>query len=176
MKSKTAKTKSKSTKKPYYRVWVEIEELDGNGEPTGNDLGVSPDPLGSFTTLKGAKCKMGEIATAFGDELAQATSDCCKLKSKPHKSKKPLTPVEIFLDGLDAGMDGRGYGEEHEKARLLLEAAPDLLAALKVLLSTVDRENERIYGTPLPSDGSRDWKEQADARAAIRKTELRATT
>ncbi len=46
------------------------------------------------------------------------------------RQSEPQSPLDTFLDGLDAGTDGRGYGEEHEKARLLLEAAPDMLAAL----------------------------------------------
>ena len=39
------------------------------------------------------------------------------------------TPLEIYVDGLDASTDGRGYGLEHEKARMLLESAPELLEA-----------------------------------------------
>ncbi len=44
---------------------------------------------------------------------------------------KTSTPLETFVDGLDASGDGRGYGPEHEAARHLLEAAPEMLDALK---------------------------------------------
>ena len=43
--------------------------------------------------------------------------------------KHMSNPLQIFLDGLDASTDGRGYDAEHERARMLLEAAPDLLKA-----------------------------------------------
>ena len=51
------------------------------------------------------------------------------------RQSEPQSPLDTFLDGLDAGTDGRGYGEEHEKARLLLEAAPDMLKALHEVLA-----------------------------------------
>ncbi len=89
------------------------------------------------------------------------------MKSKTTKRKKPLTPLEMFIDGLEAGTDGRGYGEEHEKARLLLEAAPDLLAALKALYSAA----------PCAKPANAElWEALQLTRAAIRKTELVATT
>jgi len=59
-----------------------------------------------------------------------------KAKSKVIKARKSKpSPLDTFLDGLDAGTDGRGYGEEHEKARLLLKAAPDMLKALHEVLA-----------------------------------------
>jgi hypothetical protein len=42
--------------------------------------------------------------------------------------------TDIFAtiaDGLDASTDGRGWGAEHEAARRLANAAPDMLAALR---------------------------------------------
>jgi hypothetical protein len=53
--------------------------------------------------------------------------------------------------------------------RRLAAAAPDLLAALVALLPLVDRLNAEDYGSPRPTDGSRDWREQVSARAAIAK-------
>jgi hypothetical protein len=39
----------------------------------------------------------------------------------------------ILADGLDALVDGRGWGKEHETARRLADAAPAMLAALESL-------------------------------------------
>ncbi len=52
--------------------------------------------------------------------------------------EKHKTPLQVFLDGLDASVDGRGYGAEHEKARALLEAAPDMLEALKLAQGIIE--------------------------------------
>lgn len=48
---------------------------------------------------------------------------------------KPI--FQIIADGLDASTDGRGWGAEHETARTLANAAPDLLAALSDVLKVV---------------------------------------
>ena len=60
--------------------------------------------------------------------------------------KHMSNPLKIFLDGLDASTDGRGYDAEHERARMLLEAAPDLLEALETMV-----ELEALRG-PVPAD------------------------
>jgi hypothetical protein len=38
--------------------------------------------------------------------------------------------LAIYLDGLDAATDGRGYGEEHERARLFVEGACAMVETL----------------------------------------------
>jgi len=91
-----------------------------------------------------------------------------KAKSKVIKARKSKpSPLDTFLDGLDAGTDGRGYGEEHEKARLLLKAAPDMLKALRALY------NAAPCAKPA---NAKLWEALQLTRAAIRKTELVATT
>lgn len=57
------------------------------------------------------------------------------LAAKPEDS-----PLALFLDGLDGTVDGRGYNAEHDKARCLLEAAPDLLKACKAFLAKWHRQ------------------------------------
>ena len=52
--------------KRTYKVWIEIEELDAHGDPTGNDLGILPDCLGSFASLKKATAKVAEIVDEHG--------------------------------------------------------------------------------------------------------------
>ncbi len=52
---------------------------------------------------------------------------------------KKKTPVDVFVDGLDALVDGRGWNADHDKARKLLEAAPRLLAGLKKAIRHIDR-------------------------------------
>lgn len=41
------------------------------------------------------------------------------------------TLFEILADGLDASTDGRGWGAEHERARVLANEAPAMLEALR---------------------------------------------
>ena len=52
--------------KRTYKVWIEIEELDAKGDPTGNDLGILPDCLGAFPRLKKATAKVAEIVDEHG--------------------------------------------------------------------------------------------------------------
>lgn len=47
---------------------------------------------------------------------------------KPQPKNHPLV---IYADGLDAAVDGRGFGAEHFKAQCLLEVAPEMLNELK---------------------------------------------
>lgn len=49
-----------------YKVWIEIEELDAKGDPTGNEVGILPDSLGSFASLKRATAKVAEVVAAHG--------------------------------------------------------------------------------------------------------------
>lgn len=51
--------------------------------------------------------------------------------------------VAVFLDGLEASMDGRGYNGDHERARLVLEAADDLLAAGKAYAAFSPHQSNR---------------------------------
>lgn len=50
------------------------------------------------------------------------------------KQNKPSI-FQILADGLDATCDGRGWDENHDKARRLADAAPEMLDALKELNS-----------------------------------------
>lgn len=52
--------------KRTYKVWIEVEELDSKGDPTGRDLGILPDSLGSFASLKKATAKVAEVVGAHG--------------------------------------------------------------------------------------------------------------
>jgi len=49
-----------------YKVWVEIEELGDDGEPTKNDLGILPDSLGTFDRLEDAVGQVAQVVEAFG--------------------------------------------------------------------------------------------------------------
>jgi len=57
-------------------------------------------------------------------------------------SEKRIT--EIIADGLDAAVDGRGWGIEHTEASRVADAAPELLAALEQILACVDRPGGSI--------------------------------
>lgn len=50
----------------------------------------------------------------------------------PTHTKEP-TITEIIADGLDASVDGRGFGIEHLRATRLANAAPAMLKALNNL-------------------------------------------
>lgn len=57
------------------------------------------------------------------------------------------TPLEIFVEGLDASsgeIKDHGWNAEHEKARKLLEAVTDLLAAAKHALPGCVGESEKL--------------------------------
>lgn len=55
---------------------------------------------------------------------------------------------EIIADGLEASVDGRGYGPEHHKAVKMANAAPKLLEALKAL-HAYTREVDAAYRNAL---------------------------
>lgn len=59
-----------------FKVWIEIEELDEDGEHVadGGLLGVLPDPLGTFDTLEEARaCQREVVGTCNSSALL--TSD-----------------------------------------------------------------------------------------------------
>ena len=54
-----------------YKVWVEIEQLDDNGDAvpgwlTSSELGILPDSLGTFDTAEEAIKQQAEVAEAYG--------------------------------------------------------------------------------------------------------------
>lgn len=66
-------------------------------------------------------------------------------KAVPQIEPEPLTT--IIADGLDASVNGRGWGKEHQSAMNLANAAPELLAALNAMLAYGDSEfpeNKRV--------------------------------
>ena len=69
-------------------------------------------------------------------------------------------PLSVFLDGLD-----KGFGPEAIRAAQLLEAAPDLLAALRAL--QLSCALAAAMGEPVPPDDPANLA----ARAAIAKAE-----
>lgn len=52
-------------------------------------------------------------------------------------TQKPI--FQVLADGLDASVDGRGWTAEHEAAKNLANAAPELLEALKLAEATLER-------------------------------------
>jgi hypothetical protein len=64
-----------------YKVWIEIEELDAKGNPTGNDVGILPDSLGSFPSLRKATAKVAEVVKEHG--IDPENSDSVKGTAKP---------------------------------------------------------------------------------------------
>ena len=73
----------------HYKVWIEIEELDAKGDPTGNDLGILPDSLGSFTGLKKAMAKVAEVVNEHGIDPERSDS----VKATPKACKRCGTPL-----------------------------------------------------------------------------------
>lgn len=80
-----------------YKVWIEIEELDAKGDPTGNDLGILPDSLGSFPSLRKAKSKLAEIVNEHGidPENSDSVKATAKSSHKPTKSGRARMRLEI---------------------------------------------------------------------------------
>ncbi|MEI7560600.1 MAG: hypothetical protein WCJ63_08405 [Actinomycetes bacterium] len=66
--------------KKNYKVWIEIEELDAKGNPTGNDVGILPDSLGTFPSLKQATAKVAKIVKEHG--IDPENSDSVKVVAK----------------------------------------------------------------------------------------------
>lgn len=71
---KAAKQPAKKVNRRY-KVWVQIEELTDEGEPTGNDLPVLPDAIGIFDDIHSAMKKVARVVHAFGTDQTIQTSD-----------------------------------------------------------------------------------------------------
>jgi hypothetical protein len=70
------------------------------------------------------------------------------------------TTFQIIADGLDASTDGRGWGAEHESARILANEAPGLLAALRDCVEQME-QCEKMFRDDL------DFMTALDAARAI---------
>ncbi len=86
-----------------------------------------------------------------------------------HVKQKTIT--QILTDGLEASVDGRGWGAEHENARRLANAAPELLAMLVRQTEKIERSNaiQHSGGEVLPEDWSELYLLTNEARALIAK-------
>ncbi len=91
------------------------------------------------------------------------------------RKRKAPTVSEVLADGMDASTDGRGWGREHEEARLLADAAPELRDVLRATLDGFWHYVEQAH-----DDDSAACAEAATiardhlawAQAAIKRTEL----
>jgi hypothetical protein len=95
------KAEDMKAKKPVkgnctYKVWVEIEERQADGEPTGNDVGVLPDSIGNFANITDAMRQVARVVHAFGSEQAIETSDSIK-GQRPNSCKKCGSDLTIGL-------------------------------------------------------------------------------
>lgn len=70
-----------------YKVWVQIEELDADGNPTGNDDLVLPDSLGHYDNITDAMRQVARAVHAFGSDKTIETSDSVK-GQRPNSCKK----------------------------------------------------------------------------------------
>lgn len=59
-----------------FKVWIEIEVQDEEGEPVGEgaDHGVLPDSLGQFDTLDEARARIWEIVKDFCPDAENSDS------------------------------------------------------------------------------------------------------
>lgn len=55
-----------------------------------------------------------------------------------HPAPEAGTVFHWLADGLEASTDGRGWDANHERARLLAEASPQMLALLETVLDVCD--------------------------------------
>lgn len=108
-----------------YKVWVEIEELDAKGDPTGKDLGILPDSLGSFGTLKKATAKVAEVVNGHGIDHGnpdRATIEEVLCATRVHlkalRAMRRKGRIDRFLDDVIEGL-----GISADKLRLLLGSA-----------------------------------------------------
>jgi len=70
-----------------YKVWIEIEELKADGDPTGNDVGALPDSIGNFADITEAMRQVARVVHAFGSDATIETSDSVK-GQRPNSCKK----------------------------------------------------------------------------------------
>lgn len=84
------------------------------------------------------------------------------------------TTFEVIADGLDAFVDGRGWGAEHEKAKNLANSASELLEALKAVIPYAESRAEDL--SDLKARGEEDpefpgakeaWEAVSAAKALI---------
>lgn len=68
--------------------------------------------------------------------------------SRASRAAKP-TIFDILADGLDASVDGRGWDARHEAARILANAALDMLEALKRCAEELPRHRRRKFSFDL---------------------------
>jgi hypothetical protein len=79
--------------------------------------------------------------------------------------------IPLILDGLE-----NGWGKEHEKARMLCESAPDLLAACRYALAKLDtlcRNRKTAPGIAEESLRAAIAKATSNPYAATRQNEVR---
>lgn len=85
--------------------------------------------------------------------------------------KKAPDLFEVLADGLEASTDGRGWGKEHEEARLLANAAPELRDVLRATIDGFWHYIEQAH-----EEGSEAMEVVKDhlalVRAVLKKTEL----
>lgn len=85
--------------------------------------------------------------------------------------KKTLDLFGVLADGLDASTDGRGWGREHEEARLLANAATELRDVLRATIDGFWHYVEQAH-----EDGSEAMEVVKDhlalVQAVLKKTEL----
>jgi hypothetical protein len=110
--------------KRTYKVWIEIEELDAKGEPTGRDLGVLPDSLGAFPSLKKATAKVAEVVAGHG--IDPENSDSVRAASKDAPSRARRTGEATVRLILDVRYERNGVGIGRLKG--LLDAISDRAA------------------------------------------------
>lgn len=103
----------------------------------------------------------------------------------PKKSAKAAKPIDFTrpIFQLTSGRSGytilshstgpdwaapENYVDEVPKEYApLFAAAPLLLKSCRSLLRIADAHNDLVYGTRGPANGSRDWKQQVEAREVI---------
>jgi hypothetical protein len=90
-----------------YKIWIEIEELDENGETKdGGEIGILPDCVGYLTgkdAKRDALARMADIVRAHG--IDPEDSDAVRLTEKA----KPKPETYSFISLKERDKIGRAY-------------------------------------------------------------------
>ncbi|MCS3890522.1 hypothetical protein [Bradyrhizobium elkanii] len=60
--------------------------------------------------------------------------------------------ITTYLDGLDASIDGRGYGAKHDRARKFVEGACEMLSQLSRMDTPTDKARNAEHAEDIMAD------------------------